>query len=96
MIGRYGLMGAAFHPGYRAVDWELQGSPDGAAWTSLHSVVGANLVYVMWGGEPFTYYELDNVVPYQHYRIFVTANAGGQQLADEVGIVEIEMFEAAP
>jgi hypothetical protein len=95
-ITRYGLMGAAFHEGYRAVDWQLQGSNDGTGWTDLHTVVGANLVYVMWGGEPFTYYDFDNTAAWQHYRIHVTANAGGQQFSNEVGIVEIEMFENAP
>ena len=95
-ITRYGLMGSAFHEGYRAVDWELQGSNDAAVWTVLHQVVGANLVYVMWGGEPFTYYEFDNSSPFQHYRVHVTENAGGQPFADEVGIVEIAMFENAP
>ena len=95
-ITRYGLMGAAFHEGYRAVDWQLQGSNDASAWTDLHAVTGAALVYVMWGGEPFTYYDFDNTVPWQHYRVHVTANAGGQTFANEVGIVEIEMFENAP
>lgn len=95
-VTRYGLMGSAFHEGYRAVDWNLQGSNDGLAWTTVHSVTGANLVYVMWGGEPFTYWEFDNSAAYLIYRVFVTANAGGQQFANEVGIVEIEMMESAP
>ncbi|GEM_PF-2744922 len=92
-ITRYGLMGASFHEGYRAVSWQLQGSSDQASWTELHAVTGADLAYVMYGGEPFTYYEFTNQASYRYYRLHVTENAGGQPYADELGIVEIEMME---
>lgn len=95
-ITRYGLMGAQFSEGYRAVDWTLEGSSDGVGWDVLHAVTGANLAYVMYGGEPFTYYTFDNLQSYQHYRVHVTENAGGQPYADELGIVEIELMEDAP
>lgn len=92
-ITRYGVMGASFHEGYRARDWELQASLDEVTWETLHSVVNADLPYVMYGGEPFTYYTLYNETAYRYYRIYVTANMGGQYYANEVNIVEIEMME---
>ena len=55
----------------------------------MHEVEGASLVYVMWGGEPFTYYEFANETPYRFWRVSVTENMG----AHELGIVEIEMME---
>jgi hypothetical protein len=88
-IRHYGLMGAAFSPSYCARDWELQASHDGVGWDTLHTVGGAALVYVMWGGEPFTNYSFTNETAYQHWRVYVTGNMGGH----EVGIVEIEMME---
>ena len=92
-ITQYGLMGASFHEGYRARDWEFQASNDEMTWDVLHSVVDANLPYVMYGGEPFTHYTLSNETLYRHYRIYVTANMGGQPFANELNIVEIEMME---
>jgi hypothetical protein len=95
-ITRYGLMGAAFHEGYRARDWTLQASDDEATWVTLHTVTDADLAYVMYGGEPFTYYALFNERKYRYYRIHVTANMGGQPYNNAVNIVEIEMMEDAP
>ena len=95
-ISRYGLMGAAFHEGYRARDWEFQASDDEASWVTLHTVNDANLPYVMYGGEPFTYYSLFNETPYRYYRLYVTANMGGQPYNNAINIVEIEMMEDAP
>lgn len=92
-ITRYGLMGAGFHEGYRARDWELQGSAEGSIWTTVHAVTDADLTYVMYGGEPFTYYAFENSLAFRHWRIYVTANMGGQPYSNEVGIVEIEMME---
>ena len=92
-ITRYGLMGAAFHEGYNARSWTLQGSSDEKTWTDLHTVEGATLEYVMYGGEPFVYFDLSNSVSYRHYRFWITENNGGQPYHDSVGIVEIEMFE---
>ena len=62
---------------------------DGVDWDVIHSVTGAALSYVMWGGEPFTYYSFSNETAYRHWRIYVTAHMGGSDL----GIVEIEMME---
>ena len=92
-ITRYGLMGSAFHEGYRAKDWQLQGSDDETLWDVLHTVTNADLTYVMYGGEPFTYYTLYNETAYRFYRVYVTANMGGQQYNNAVNIVEIEMME---
>ena len=89
IIRHYGLMGAAFRPDYSARDWQLLASDDGESWTTMHEVYGASLVYVMWGGEPFTYYEFANETPYRFWRVYVTENMG----AHELGIVEIEMME---
>ena len=93
IITRYGLMGAAFHEGYNARSWILQGSSDEKTWADLHTVENATLEYVMYGGEPFVYFELSNAVAYRHYRLWITENNGGQPYHDSVGIVEIEMFE---
>ena len=95
-ITRYGLMGASFHEGYRVRDFELQGSSDGNIWTTVDTVTDANLAYVMYGGEPFTYFEHAHTDAYRHWRLLITDNEDGQTYADEVGIVEIEMFEDAP
>ena len=95
-ITRYGLMGASFHEGYRVRDFSLQGSHDGMAWDTIDTVTDANLAYVMYGGEPFSYYAVENDNAYRHWRYLITANEGGQTYANEVGIVEIEMFEAEP
>jgi hypothetical protein len=95
-ITYYGLMGAAFHEGYRAKDWQLEGSQDESTWEVLHTVTDADLDYVMWGGEPFTYYSFSNTTAYRYYRFWVTDNMGGQPYNNEVGIVEIEMMENAP
>ena len=95
-ITRYGLMGASFHPGYRVRDFSLQGSHDGATWVTVDSVSDANLTYVMYGGEPMTYFEHAHTEAYRHWRYLITDNEDGQTYADEVGIVEIEMFEDAP
>lgn len=92
-ITRYGLMGAAFHEGYSARSWILQGSSDEKVWTDLHTVEGATLEYVMYGGEPFVYFSFSNSVSYRHYRFWITENNGGQPHHDSVGTVEIEMFE---
>jgi hypothetical protein len=94
-ITRYGLMGSAFHEGYRAKDWELQSSDDEKTWKVLHTVKNAALVYVMYGGEPFTYYTFFNETAYRFYRLHVTANMGGQPYNNAVNIVEIEMMENA-
>ena len=95
-ITRYGLMGASFHEGYRVRDFSLQGSHDGEVWDTIDSVTDANLTYVMYGGEPFNYYEVEHDAAYRHWRYLITANEGGQPWANEVGIVEIELFEAEP
>jgi hypothetical protein len=95
-ITYYGLMGAAFHEGYRAKDWQLEGSADETSWDILHTVTDANLAYVMYGGEPFTYYSFSNTTAYRYYRFYVTENMGGQPYNNELGIVEIEMMENAP
>jgi len=95
-VTRYGLMGASFHEGYRVRDFELQGSDDGESWTTVDSVSDANLAYVMYGGEAFSYWEVDNDTAYRHWRYLITANEGGQTYANEVGIVEIEMFGDEP
>jgi len=95
-ITYYGLMGAAFHEGYRAKDWQLEGSADEISWDILHTVTDANLAYVMYGGEPFTYYSFSNTTAYRYYRFYVTENMGGQPYNNELGIVEIEMMENAP
>ena len=94
VITRYGLMGASFHEGYRVRDFSLQGSHDGEAWDTIDTVTEANLAYVMYGGEPFTYFSIEHDAAYRHWRYLITANEGGQPYANEVGIVEIEMFEA--
>ncbi len=96
VITYYGLMGSAFHEGYRAKDWQLEGSSDEVSWDVLHQVTDADLAYVMYGGEPFTYYGFSNMTAYRYYRIYVTDNMGGQPYNNEVGIVEIEMMENAP
>jgi hypothetical protein len=88
-IRHYALMGAAFSASYCARDWQLQASHDGSSWDTLHTVSGAALTYVMWGGEPFTHYSFSNETAYQHWRVNVTGNMGGHEL----GIVEIEMME---
>jgi hypothetical protein len=93
-ITRYGLMGASFHEGYRVRDFSLQGSHDGELWDTIDTVTDANLTYVMYGGEPLNYYEVEHDAAYRHWRYLITANEGGQTYANEVGIVEIEMFEA--
>lgn len=95
-ITHYGLMGSAFHEGYRARDWQFEGSDDEATWIVLHTVTDANLAYVMYGGEPFTHYSFANSEAYRHYRLLVTENRGGQPYNNELGIVEIEMMEDAP
>ena len=95
-VTHYGLMGATFHEGYRARDWELQASHDETTWDVLHSVTDADLPYVMYGGEPFTYYDFTNTQAYRYYRLYVTENMGGQPYNNELGIVEIEMMENAP
>ncbi len=92
-ITRYGLMGAAFHEGYSARSWTLQGSSDEKTWTDLHAVADVALEYVMYGGEPFVYFAFFNTVAYRHYRLWITENNGGQPHHGSVGIVEIEMFE---
>ena len=63
---------------------------------TLHTVKDADLPYVMYGGEPFTYYSPFNETPYRFYRIYVTANMGGQPYNNAINIVEIEMMEDAP
>lgn len=95
-VTRYGLMGASFHEGYRVRDFSLQGSHDGEAWVTVDSVTDASLVFVMYGGEAMTYYEHAHTDAYRHWRYLITDNEGGQSHANEVGIVEIEMFEDAP
>ena len=91
-VTRYGLMGASFHEGYRVRDFELQGSDDGETWTTVDRVEDANLAFVMYGGEAMSFWEVEHESAYQHWRYLITENEGGQTFADEVGIVEIEMF----
>ena len=67
----------------------MQASHEGIVWDTLHSVTDASLAYVMWGGEPFTYYSFANETAYRHWRVHVTDNMGGHEL----GIVEIELME---
>lgn len=95
-ITYYGLMGSAFHDGYRARSWQLEASQDEESWEVLHTVTDADLAYVMYGGEPFTYYAFANSEAYRYYRLWVTENMGGQPYNNELGIVEIEMMENAP
>ena len=95
-ITYYGLMGATFHEGYRARNWQLEASQDEESWDVLHTVTDADLAYVMYGGEPFTYYSVSNTETYRYYRLYVTENMGGQPYNNELGIVEIEMMEDAP
>jgi hypothetical protein len=89
-------MGATFHEGYRVRDFALQGSEDGQTWATVDAVTGANLVYVMYGGEALSYWEVEHDLSFRYWRYYITANEGGQTYADEVGIVEIEMFEDEP
>jgi hypothetical protein len=89
-------MGAVFHEGYRAKDWQFQGGHDEKHWDVLHKVKNAELVYGMYRGEPFTYYTLINETAYRYSRLYVTANMGGQPYNNAVNIVEIEMMENEP
>ena len=59
----------------------------------LAACAGQSYTY---GGEPFSYWEVANEQAFRHWRYLITDNEGGQTYADEVGIVEIEMFEAEP
>ena len=95
-ITRYGLMGASFHEGYRVRDFSLEGSDDGEAWVTVDSVANASLAFVMYGGEPMSYFEHAHTDAYQHWRFLITDNEGGQPYANEVGVVEIEMFVDEP
>ncbi|MEC8425686.1 MAG: discoidin domain-containing protein, partial [Myxococcota bacterium] len=95
-VTRYGLMGASFHEGYRVRDFSLQGSDDGVTWITVDTVTIASLAYVIYGGEPLSYWDVDNEDAYRHWRYLITDNEGGQPWADEVGIVEIEMFADEP
>lgn len=95
-VTRYGLMGASFHEGYRVRDFSLEGSHDGETWVTVDSVANASLAFVMYGGEPMSYFEHAHTDAYRHWRYLITDNEGGQPWANEVGIVEIEMFEDEP
>ena len=54
-------------------DWTVQGSNDGATWTTLDTRTGQTFT-ARYQTRSFT---LSNPVPYRHYRLSISANAGG-------------------
>jgi predicted alpha-1,2-mannosidase len=79
-VVRYALTAANDAPERDPRDWTLQGSNDGAAWTTLDTRTDQNL------GDRFqtTEYTFANSTAYSYYRLDVTANHSGGivQLAD--------------
>jgi alpha-L-fucosidase 2 len=72
-ISQYALTSANDSPGRDPRDWQLEGSQDGATWIPLDTR----------SGETFTarhqtkIYTFTNSTLYRHYRLNITANAGG-------------------
>ncbi|MCX5203539.1 GH92 family glycosyl hydrolase [Streptomyces sp. NBC_00237] len=76
----YALTSANDHAERDPKDWELQGSADGKAWTTLDTRKGETFASRF----QTKTYDVTNDTAYQHYRLNITANGGAPilQLAD--------------
>lgn len=72
----YALTSANDHAGRDPKAWTLQGSSDGTQWTDLDAQQGQDFVHRYQTRQ----FDVDNDTAYQHYRLKITANHGGDSL----------------
>jgi hypothetical protein len=79
-VTRYSLTSGGDVPERDPKDWHLQGSQDGATWTTVDSRTEQTFP----GRTATLAYDFDNTTAYRYYRLLVTANrdAGGMQLTE--------------
>ena len=83
-VRAYGVQ-ASSRPLLSPIDFDLQGSNDGATWTTLHSVAGAT-----WAQFQIKRWLILTPASYSYYRLFVTA---GNTDEDVVWVGRLELFE---
>ncbi|GIM88414.1 GH92 family glycosyl hydrolase [Paractinoplanes toevensis] len=86
-VDHYALTSGNDEPGRDPVDWELQGSADGATWTTLDTQTGQKFEKRGQTRE----YAVAAPQPYAHYRLNVTKNGG----EDIVQLGELELADPA-
>lgn len=64
--------------------WQLQGSADNSAWTTLHAVTGSTIP----ASGTYSIASIGNPLSYRYYRLNVTANGGGTI----VYLTELELY----
>ncbi|GAA4715225.1 ThuA domain-containing protein [Phytohabitans rumicis] len=72
VVSRYALTSANDFPGRDPKDWNLQGSADGANWTTLDTRSGETFPQRFQTKQ----YTFTNTTAYQYYRLNITANGG--------------------
>ena len=86
-VNQYALTSGNDEPGRDPADWQLQGSNDGTAWTTVDAQTGQ--AFEKRGQTKL--YTVNTPTPYSYYRLNVTRNGG----ADIVQLGELELADPA-